>query len=57
METEHEERKEIVYLEPHNRTYEIGIEVWHKASNPGSENAHILEIQWGDCYEEDIERR
>ena len=57
METEHEERKEIVYLEPHNRTYEISIEVWHKASNPGSENAHILEIQWGDCYEEDIERR
>ena len=57
METEWNERKELVYLEPHTRPYEIDIQVWHKASNPGTENAHILEIQWGDCYEEDIERR
>jgi D-beta-D-heptose 7-phosphate kinase/D-beta-D-heptose 1-phosphate adenosyltransferase len=57
METEWEERKDTVHLKPHTLPYEIGIEVWHKASNPGSENTHILEIQWGDCYEEDIERR
>ena len=37
--------------------YEIEKEVWHKASNPGEVNSHILEIQWGECYEEDIERR
>ena len=38
--------------------YEIDKEVWHKPSNPGTENAHILELQWGsECIEEDIERR
>jgi cytidyltransferase-like protein len=57
MQTEFESRQEQVYLERHSRPYEIDIEVWHKASNPGNENAHILEVQWGDCYEEDIERR
>ena len=44
-------------LIPHGMPYEINKEVWHKASNPGNEDAHILEIQWGECYEEDIERR
>jgi len=45
-------------LTPDRSPYEIGIEVWHKPSNPGTENAHILEIQWGsECIEEDIERR
>lgn len=57
METEYANMKDICHLNPHERPYEIGIEVWHKASNPGQENAHILEIQWGKCYEEDIERR
>lgn len=58
METEFNERKEIVYLQPHQRPYEIDKLVWHKASNPNGENAHILEIQWGEeCVEEDIERR
>ena len=47
-----------VLLTPNRSPYEIGIEVWHKPSNPGTENAHILEIQWGsECIEEDIERR
>ena len=47
-----------VLLEPHRMPYEIGKEVWHKPHNPGTENAHILEIQWGsECVEEDIERR
>ena len=45
-------------LTPHGQPYEIGKEVWHLASNTGTENAHILEIQWGsECIEEDIERR
>ena len=44
-------------LKPHGMPYEIGKEVWHLASNSGTENAHILEIQWGECVEEDIERR
>ena len=44
-------------LIPHGMPYEINKEVWHKASNPGNEDAHVLEIQWGECYEEDIERR
>ena len=57
MDTEYNAIKNITHLEAHNRPYEIGVEVWHKASNPGTENAHILEIQWGVCYEEDIERR
>jgi len=46
-----------VLLTPDRLPYEIGKEVWHKPNNPGTENAHILEIQWGECYEEDIERR
>lgn len=58
METEWESRSDTVHLKPHTIPYEIGKEVWHKASNPNGENAHILEIQWGDeCIEEDIERR
>ena len=36
-----------VLITPNRSPYEIGIEVWHKPSNPGKENAHILEIQWG----------
>jgi cytidyltransferase-like protein len=58
METEYENRQDVVHLEPSNRPYDIGIEVWHQASNPNGENAHILEVQRGtECVEEDIERR
>jgi cytidyltransferase-like protein len=58
METEYENQQDVVHLEPSNRPYDIGIEVWHQASNPNGENAHILEVQRGtECVEEDIERR
>ena len=58
MQTEYNSNKDIVQLKPHGMPYEIGKEVWHKPSNSGTENAHILEIQWGnECIEEDIERR
>ena len=58
METEWDGIKDTVHLTQKSLTYNIGKEVWHKASNPGTEPAHILEIQWGEeCVEEDIERR
>ena len=58
MDTEYNKIKDSVHLQPNSLTYKIGKEVWHKASNPGPENAHILEVQWGtECVEEDIERR
>jgi len=58
METEWNNLKNAVHLQAHERPYDIGVKVWHKASNPGTENAHILEIQRGsECIEEDIERR
>ena len=37
--------------------YEIPIGVWHRAFNPGSDNAHVIEIQRGTCDEDDIERK
>jgi len=57
METEWLNRRNSIHLHPDQPPYNIGQEVWHKASNPNGVNAHILEIQWGKCYEEDIERR
>ncbi len=57
MDTEWNNIQSSITLEKHSRPFEIGKEVWHKASNPGPENTHILEVQWGNCYEEDIERR
>ena len=58
MTTEYNNAVETRELIPHSMPYEIDKEVWHKPSNPGTENAHILEIQWGsECIEEDIERR
>jgi D-beta-D-heptose 7-phosphate kinase/D-beta-D-heptose 1-phosphate adenosyltransferase len=57
MDTEYNSLKNVTHLQSSSRPYEIGKEVWHKASNPSDINAHILEIQWGVCYEEDIERR
>ena len=57
MQTEWNGNVSSLKLIPHGMPYEIGKEVWHLASNSGTENAHILEIQWGECVEEDIERR
>jgi len=58
METEYNNISDTVHLTPSSYAYDIGKEVWHKASNPGPENAHVLEIQRGsECIEEDIERR
>ena len=57
MQTEWKSNKNSVTLTSTAQTYKIGAEVWHKASNPSDTNAHILEVQWGVCYEEDIERR
>ena len=58
MQTEWNNLIDIKHLKPHGLPYEIGKQVWHKASNPGDKNAHILEIQWGkECIEDDIERR
>ena len=57
MDTEWNSVQSSLLLEPESRPYNIDKEVWHKASNPSTENAHILEIQRGECYEEDIERR
>ena len=58
MQTEWNGNISSLQLTPHGQPYEIGKEVWHLASNTGTENAHILEIQWGsECIEEDIERR
>ena len=58
MDTEYNGLQDSLHLKPSTMTYTIGKEVWHKASNPGDTNAHILEVQWGsECVEEDIERR
>lgn len=47
-----------VTLQPLNKGYDIGKEVWHQGYNPFDEPCHILEVQFGDeCVEEDIERR
>lgn len=41
-----------------HKKYVIPKGVWHKTSNIGKENAHIIEIQYGEsCEESDIERR
>jgi len=58
MDTEFNGLQDSLHLKPSTMTYTIAKEVWHKASNPGDVNAHILEVQWGnECIEEDIERR
>ena len=58
MQTEWNSVKNSVSLTPESVAYKIGKEVWHKPGNLGTENAHILEVQWGsECIEEDIERR
>ena len=58
MDTEYNGLQDSLHLKPSTMTYTIAKEVWHKASNPGDTNAHILEVQWGsECIEEDIERR
>ena len=58
MDTEWNNIQSCITLEQHSRPFEIGKEVWHQASNPGTKNTHILEVQWGEqCVEQDIERR
>jgi len=58
MDTEYKNIKHSILLTATTQTYDIGVEVWHQASNPGTEPTHILEIQQGSkCVEEDIERR
>jgi len=58
MQTEWNGTQQTNNLEPTSKGFEIGREVWHKASNFTNENAHILEIQRGSkCIEDDIERR
>ena len=57
METDYNNMKDSIQLKPHTTHYEIDKEVWHKASNNGDIDAHVLEVQWGECVEEDIERR
>ena len=57
METDYNNMKDSIQLKPHTTHYEIGKEVWHKASNNGDIDAHVVEVQWGECVEEDIERR
>ena len=40
-----------------NQMTTIGQHQWHKLSNRGDEDLHIVEIQYGEkCEEEDIER-
>jgi len=44
-------------LSPHT-TFIIPTNTWHKTTNIGSFNAHVLEVQYGTkCIESDIERR
>lgn len=58
MVTEWEGRKEHQTLRALNKGYDIAVGTWHKASNPGNDLTHILEVQYGEaCIEEDIERR
>jgi cytidyltransferase-like protein len=38
--------------------YLVGVEEWHKISNPFEEKCHLIEIQYGEeCIEDDIERK
>ena len=58
METDYNNMKDSIPTLNHTTHYEIGKEVWHKASNNGDIDApKVLEVQWGECVEEDIERR
>jgi cytidyltransferase-like protein len=58
MDTEYDGIQNSIHLMPDSRPYDIGVRVWHQASNPSEEPTHILEVQRGEeCVEEDIERR
>lgn len=58
MDTNWNDVQSSLLLKPDSRPYGIDIGVWHQASNPGNQNAHILEVQRGtECVEEDIERK
>jgi len=57
METEYNDFKNVVKINQNN-SYIVEKNVWHKASNNGSEPCHIIEIQYGEeCVESDIERK
>ena len=41
-----------------NQTIDIGLEEWHKLTNPYPNPCKIIEIQYGTyCEEDDIERK
>lgn len=58
LDTEWQGLKDTRHIQSNTYGYVIGKEVWHQASNPTDELAHILEVQYGnECVEEDIERK
>ena len=58
LDTEWQGVKDSRHIKEYQNGYIISKEVWHQASNPTKELAHILEVQYGEeCVEEDIERR
>ena len=58
LDTEWKGLHDTKHIKENDWGYTIGREVWHQASNPTNELAHILEVQYGDaCVEEDIERK
>ena len=58
MTTEYNSNKDMVQLKPHGMPMKLVKKFGINPLTPGTENAHILEIQWGnECIEEDIERR
>ena len=57
MTTEYNNNQQNIYLVPHS-TYIVDKDVWHQATNVGTEPVHVIEIQYGEkCEESDIERR
>jgi len=57
MTTEYNNNQQHIYLVPHS-TYIVDKDVWHQATNVGTEPVHVIEIQYGEkCEESDIERR
>ena len=56
MNTEYAGKRNSIVLKA-NETCVIDKEVWHQATNVGSDIVHVIEIQYGEkCEEEDIER-
>lgn len=58
LHTEYNGNKNSIRLSQFSHGFFIGKTVWHQAVNNGTENCHILEVQYGEkCVEEDIVRR